>query len=125
MLVLGTPWIMSQITYLSYDCGTAVLPDTVSKMIAVASELPRCLLAATLIDAVTKQLRWAGKTLNWLLPLCRYNLNNKHVQIWEKKSSVEIQRHYDVDVYVNQISYAELLKAIQATGFDLVTEEPL
>lgn len=72
---------------LVYDCGTAVLPDTVSKMVGVASRDPRSLLAAALINSETRRIRWAGKTLHWLFPLYRYNLNNKHVQIKEEGGS--------------------------------------
>lgn len=44
---------------------------------------------------------------------------------WRKKSSIEVQHHYDVDVYVNHISHDELLRMMHAMGFVLIAEEPL
>jgi len=69
------------------DCGIAVMPNTISKMIGVASESPRCLLAASLIDANTNHLIWVGKRLHWLFPLYRFNLNNRKMRIRKVGSS--------------------------------------
>jgi len=66
---------------LVYDCGVTVRPDTISKLVNVASGLPRSILAAALFDGSTKKLRWAGKTLHWLFPLYRHNVQNRNIQV--------------------------------------------
>lgn|GEM_PF-6238974 len=95
---------------LVYDCGTALLPDTVSKMVSVASGIPRCLLAASLIDAGTKKLRWAGKALHWLFPLYRYNLNNKHVKVRKEGDSklVPTDTIFGRIALINRVSISEV-----------------
>lgn len=44
---------------------------------------------------------------------------------WMLKSSIAIQHHYGVDVYVNHVNHDELIQELDTLGFELVAEKTL
>jgi len=75
-------------------------------------------------SATIAHLRDYKEGLRELARVCRSWLVLHRVGIeWKKKSSIEVQHHYDVDVYVNHINRDELLKEIHILGFEIILEE--